>query len=88
MENKEVLKELTVRKDLVLIDLVALPESMTIDDFILYGQRGYIFYDSNLKPDPQFRVLNKEVKYVLFDVSTEEGKKIYEKIKAELDGTK
>ena len=82
------MKTIKVRRDIIIASLNLIPGSMTIEDALkYYNEYGVMFYDSSLGNKnviPKKLSLTREI--ILSDISTEEGKKIYEEIKTRLDG--
>lgn len=79
------MKEFVIRRDVIAFDLAAIPSNMTMDDMMPYFEAGYVFYDSSLKTNPTFNVYPIERIVLIYDISTEDGKKIYEEITLNLE---
>jgi len=78
-------------KGIMVYDLVQIPECLSIDDIIeITKKTNFLFYDSTptskINPSGKPHMINPEepMEKILIDVSTEEGKKIYEEITLKL----
>lgn len=79
-------------KQVLCYDLNLVPQQINIDElFHIAEKTNYLFYDSFEairlgcpKPYP-YMIDNSEPFRILIDVSTEEGKKIYDKVKEEIE---
>jgi hypothetical protein len=81
-----------MKNNIICYNLGICPEGLSLTTILEISEKGYLIYDSTLvskkhclKNYPY--VINKDKTFnkILVDISTEEGKEIYNKIKKEYD---